>query len=84
MQTCTNLLESNKNFHNGQNPQLDLHFNSMSTFHTTIEKESLIFDLISGLNAPDTYPHFSGFEDSPCLEECLLKPIFALKLAQSE
>lgn len=39
----------------------------MSTFHTTIEKESLMFHLIFGLNAPDLYPHFSGFEDSSCL-----------------
>lgn len=54
----------------------------MSTFHTTVETETLMF--ICGLNAPDMYPHFSGFEDSFCLEECLPKPIFALKPAQSE
>lgn len=56
----------------------------MSTFHTTIERESLMFHLIFGLNAPDLDPHFSGFEDSSCLKECLLKPVFALKLMQSE
>lgn len=39
----------------------------MSTFHTTIEKERLMFHLHFGLNAPDLCPHFSGFEESSCL-----------------